>query len=168
MMASGKSQAPIHWMSWTGLAMAVVAGVLALYGSMIAEKHFANSPLRQARGSAGLPAPPTTKFGKLWVQGETALFGDRFDNAMLAFTQSSKIANYSLQLVAYVLPFFLGLAGALTGGWAMKIVQQSDGRYSGNTLAVFSMLIGGAAAVVAGCMILSIYLWPYVPSLYTM
>ncbi|MCS6864950.1 MAG: hypothetical protein RMJ56_06170 [Gemmataceae bacterium] len=147
--------------------MAVVAGVLALYGSMVAEKHFATSPLRQARGSAGLPAPPTTKFGQLWVRAETTLCGDRFDHVMLAMTQRSKIANYSLQLIAYVLPFFLGLAAALTGGWAMKVVQQSEGRYAGNTLAVFAMLIGGAASVVAGCMILSLYIWPYIPNLYT-
>ena len=124
-MATSVNRGPIHWMSWGGIAMAVIAGVLALYGSMLAEKHFANSPLRQARGSAGLPAPPTTKLGQLWVQAETTLCGDRFDNAMLAFTNSSKIASYSLQLIAYVLPFGLGLAGALTGGWAMKLIEQS-------------------------------------------
>jgi hypothetical protein len=102
------------------------------------------------------------------VKGEVSVFGDRIDRKMLALTERSKIANYSLQVIAYVLPFALGLAGALTGGWAMKVVQQSNGKYSGNTLAVFSMMIGGLAAVVAGCMMVSLYLWPHMPALYTM
>ena len=66
-----------------------------------------------------------------------------------------------------MLPFWLGLAGALTGGWAMKVVQQSGGKYAGNALAVFSMMIGGLATVVAGCMMVSLYVWPHLPSLYT-
>jgi hypothetical protein len=154
-------------MSWTGIVMAVLAGVLALYGSMHAEKHLAGSPLREARGSAGLPAQPDSWIERQWVKVEVSLFGDRIDRKMLAFTEQSKIANYTLQLFAYVLPFFLGLAGALTGGWAMKVVQASGGKYSGNTLAVFSMLVGGLASVVAGCMMISLYVWPHLPSLYT-
>jgi hypothetical protein len=35
---------PIHRMAWAGIAMAVLAGVLALYGSMHAEKHLPGSP----------------------------------------------------------------------------------------------------------------------------
>ena len=37
----------------------------------------------------------------------------------------------------------------------------------GNTLAVFAMLAGGLAAVVAGCMMVTLYVWPRVPALYT-
>jgi hypothetical protein len=166
-MVTGVTRAPIHRMSWAAIVMAAVAGVLALYGAMWAERHIAGSPLREARGSAGLPARPNSAVGRLWARGETSLFGDRFDRTMLALTERSKIANYSLQIVAYLLPFGLGLAGALTGGWAMKVVQQSGGRYAGNTLAVFSMMIGGLAAVVAGCMMVSLYLWPLLPSPYT-
>jgi hypothetical protein len=154
-------------MAWTGFAMAVFAGVLALYGAMHAEKQFADSPLREARGAAGLPAQPGSWYGRLWVKAELALFGERFDTRMLALTQRSKIANYTLQAIAYVLPFWLGLAGALTGGWAMKVIEQSAGKYGGNTLAVFSMMIGGLAAVVAGCMMISLYVWPHLPTLYT-
>jgi hypothetical protein len=167
-MVTGSTHgAPIHRMAWTGIAMAVVAGVLALYGSMHAEKHIAGSPLREARGSAGLPAKPGPWYEKLWVKGETTVFGDRIDNKILALTERSKFANYSLQLVAYVLPFFLGLAGALTGGWAMQVVQQPGARHAGNMVAVFAMMIGGLAAVVAGCMMISLYLWPLLPSFYT-
>lgn len=101
------------------------------------------------------------------MRGETSAFGERIDRKLLALTERSKFANYSLQIVAYVLPFWLGLAVVLTGGWAMKAVQQSNGKYAGNTLAVFSMMVGGLAAVVAGCMMVSLYIWPRLPSLYT-
>jgi hypothetical protein len=166
-MVTGTSRAPIHRMAWAGIVAAVLAGVLALYGAMHAEKHLPGSPLRQARGSAGLPAQPGPWYEKLWVKGEVSIFGDRIDRKMLALAERSKFANYSLQVVAFVLPFFLGSAGALLGGWAMKTVQAAGGRYSGNTLAVFSMMIGGLAAVVAGCMMVSLYVWPHLPTLYT-
>jgi hypothetical protein len=167
-MVTGSSRgAPVHRMAWLGIVTAVVAGVLALYGSMQAEKHIAGSPLREARGSSGLPAKPASGAERLWARGERSVFGDDIDRKLLALTERSKIANYSLQLVAYVLPFFLGLAGALTGGWAMKVVQQTGERYAGNTLAVFSMMVGGLAAVVAGCMMVSLYVWPRLPSFYT-
>lgn len=167
MATAATRAAPVHFMSWAGIAMAVLAGVLALYGAMHAEKHLAGSPLRAARGSSGLPAQPGPWYERLWVRGESSAFGERIDHKLLALTERSKFANYSLQIVAYVLPFWLGLAGALTGGWAMKAVQQSGGKYSGNTLAVFSMMVGGLAAVVAGCMMVSLYVWPRLPSLYT-
>ena len=154
-------------MSWTAITMAAIAMLLALYGAMAAEKHIPGSPLLEARGSVDRPAQPETRIGRLWVKGETSLFGDRIDRAMLALTTRSKIANYSLQLCAFVLPFWLGLAAALFGGWAMKAVQSSGGKYAGNTLAVFAMMIGGLAAVVAGCMMMSLYVWPLLPSLYT-
>jgi hypothetical protein len=166
-MVTVPSRAPIHWMSWTAIAMAVVAGVLALYGAMAAEKHVAGSPLRLARGDANMNASPTPWYDRLLMKGEVSVFGERLDKRMLALTGRSKVANYSLQLVAFVLPFFLGLAAALVGGWAMKAVQASGGRFAGNTLAVFSMMIGGLAAVTAGCMMISLYVWPLLPSTYT-
>ncbi len=167
-MVTGSTRgAPVHRLAWTGIVTAAVAGVLALYGSMHAEKHIANSPLREARGAAGQPAQPVSWADRQWARGETSVFGDRIDRKMLAFTERSKIANYSLQVFAYALPFVLGVAAALTGGSAMNAVERSGGRYVGNTLAVFSMLAGGLAAVVAGCMMVSLYLWPRLPALYT-
>lgn len=167
-MATGSTRgAPIHAMSWAGIVMASLSGVLALYGSMAAEKHLPGSPLRTARGSAGQPSEPKTRLGHLWVKGETSIFGDRIDRAMLSFTEGSRFASYSVQCFAFVLPFWLGLAAALTGGWAMKSVQASGGKYAGNTLAVFSMMVGGLATVVAGCMMMSFYVWPLMPSMYT-
>jgi hypothetical protein len=184
-MATGTTHAPIHRMAWAGIAMAVVSGALALYGSMHAEKHIAGSPLREARGTTG-PARPTAatldehvraRVGDASGPNRPNLFAragraagataEWVDHRILATTERSKIANYTLQLLVYVLPFFLGLAGALTGGWAMKLVQQSGGRYAGNTLAVFAMMVGGLACVVAGCMLVSLYVWPLMPSLYT-
>jgi hypothetical protein len=167
-MVTGSTRGvPVHWMSWAAFAAAVVACVLAFYGSMQSEKHIAGSPLRQARGSAGLPAQPGPWHERLWVRGETSLFGERIDNKMLALTERSKIANYTLQIFAYVLPFALGVVAALTGGAAMRAVQRSQGRRVGNTLAVFAIMIGGLAAAVAGSMIISLYVWPWVPSPYT-
>ena len=160
-------RAPVHRMAWAAIAMAVVSGVLALYGSMHAEKHIAGSPLREARGTTAAPAKPGSALERLVAKSETGVFGTDADSKVRAWTQRSKIANYTLQLAAYVLPFFLGLAGALTGGWAMKVVQQSGGRYAGNTLSVFAMMVGGLGAVVAGCMMVSLYVWPLLPSLYT-
>jgi hypothetical protein len=154
-------------MAWAGIAMAVVAGALALYGAMHAEKQLTGSPLRDARGSAGLPARPGPWYERLWVKAELAAFGDRIDRKVLALTERSKVANYSLQIVAFVFPFWLGLAAALTGGWAMKVIPQAGGSYGGNALSVFAMMIGGLAAVVSGCMMVSLYVWPHLPSLYT-
>ena len=172
-MVTGYTRAPIHRMAWAGIATAVLAGVLALYGSMHAEKHIAGSPLRAARNPAGQnDAPPKPgnwhERARAWT--EEQVFGhttDDVDREILALTEESRVANYSLQIVAYLLPFALGLAGALTGGWAMKTVQASGGKYAGNTLAFFSMMIGGLAAVVAGCMMVSLYVWPHLPTLYT-
>lgn len=167
-MVTGSTRGvPVHRLAWAGIVTAVLAGVLALYGSMHAEKHIAGSPLREARGSAGLPAQPASWAERLVARGETSVFGDRFDRAALELTERSRMANYSLQVVAYVLPFVLGIAAAWTGGAAMSAVGRSGGRYAGNTLSVFAMLAGGLAAVVAGCMMVSLYLWPHLPSLYT-
>ena len=167
MVTGSARRAPLHWMSRLGFIAAVVAVLLALYGSMYAEKHLAGSPLREARGSAGLPAQPVTKVEKFVVKGETSVFGERFDTKMLALTERSKPARYAVQVVAYFFPFALGIGAALLGGWAMKAVEQSNGQRVGSTLAVFSIMIGGLAAVIAGCMIFSYYVWAWMPSLYT-
>ena len=55
----------------------------------------------------------------------------------------------------------------MLGGWAMTVIERENGRYGGNMHGVFSILIGMFAAVIAGCMMFSLYVWPYVPSPYT-
>jgi hypothetical protein len=89
------------------------------------------------------------------------------DHKLLELTQRSKIANYSLQVLAFFLPLALGVGAALTGGLAMKVIEQSGGKYAGNFQSVFSMLMGGFAAVIAGCMIFTLYVWPLIPPVYT-
>lgn len=160
MVARSTRGVPVHRLAWAGIVTAVFAGVLALYGSMEAEKHIAGSPLREARTDPKVPPQPGWWIERQLVRGETSVFGDRIDTKMRTLTQNSKIANYALQIFAYVLPFVLGVGAALTGGATMNAVERSGGRYVGNTLAVFSMLAGGLAAVVAGCMMVSLYLWP--------
>src|SRR5262245_61510644 len=126
-MVTGSSRGgPVHWMSWAGIVMAVIAGVLALYGSMHAEKHLAGSPLREARGSAG-PIPPRAPdyqpFGeyvdrrvqeevekgrgglgnKSWSWTSAAVTWiyrngrTETDRYVLMQTEQSKFANYTLQ-----------------------------------------------------------------------
>ena len=72
-----------------------------------------------------------------------------------------------LQVIAFVLPFVLGIAAAVTGGHALGAIERSAGKTVGNFQAVFSIMIGGFAAVISGCMMLSFYVWPMLPSLYT-
>ncbi len=158
---------PIHPLALSGFGMALVAIVLAFYGSMYAEKHIAGSPLREARGSAGLPGEPARWHDRLMARGETTIFGGRIDSKMIAFTTRSKIANYSLQIVAFLVPFVLGIVAALLGGWGMTAIERSNGQSTGSMQAVFAQLIGSFAAVIAGCMLFSLYVWPFVPSLYT-
>ena len=167
-MVTGSTRGvPVHRLAWVGITTAVLAGVLALYGSMEAEKHIAGSPLRAARTDPKVPPQPGSWAERQLVRGETGVFGERIDSKFRTLTHNSKIANYMLQLVAYVLPFVLGIGAALTGCAAMNAVERSGGRYVGYTLAVFSMLAGGLAAVVAGCMMVTLYVWPHVPALYT-
>ena len=158
---------PVHRLALTGFVLSLVALVLAFYGSLYAEKHIAGSPLREARGSAGLPAEPVRWYERLGAKAETSIFGDRIDRKMLALTERSKIANYSLQVVAFVVPFLLGIGAAVIGGRAMAAIERSRGQTAGNFQAVFSIMIGGFAAVISGCMLLSFYVWPMMPSLYT-
>jgi hypothetical protein len=160
-------RAPVHRLAWAGFATAVVALLLAWYGSLDAEKHIAGSPLREARGSAGLPAEPGPWYERLWDRAEVSVFGDRADKKILALTERSKIARYTLQVVAFVLPFALGLVAALMGGSAMTAIEKSGGTRAGNFQAVFAIMIGGFAAIIGGCMIVSVYVWPHLPSIYT-
>jgi len=167
MAATATKKAPLHRLALTGFAMSIAALVLAFYGSLYAEKHIADSPLRQARGSAGLPAEPVSWYDRVMAKGETTVFGDRIDRVMVRWTERSKIANYSLQAVAFVLPFLLGIGAAFVGGSAMGAIERSAGRTVGNFQAVFSIMIGGFAAAISGSMMLSFYVWRMLPSLYT-
>jgi hypothetical protein len=165
--AGGTHRPPVHRLAWLAFGASLVAVVLAFYGSLYAEKHLAGSPLREARGSAGLPAEPKHWYERALANGETTIFGDRIDRTMVALTERSKIANYSLQAVAFVVPFLLGIASALLGGWAITLIERANGKYGGNMHGVFSIMIGMFAAVIAGCMMLSLYVWPLVPAAYT-
>ena len=167
MAAIGATKVPYHRLAVASFVASIVALVLAFYGSLYAEKHIAGSPLREARGSAGLPAEPVSWYDRLWARGETTIFGDRIDRKMVTLTERSKIANYSLQVIAFVLPFLLGIAAAVAGGNAMALIERSGGKTVGNFQAVFSIMIGGFAAVISGCMMISLYVWPMLPSLYT-
>lgn len=160
-------RAPVYWVAWVAFGMALVAFALALYGSLHAEKHIAGSPLRNARGSAGLPAEPTKWYERLIAKGENAAFGDRFDRKVLELTERSKAANNALRFVAFGLPFLMGLGAALTGGLAMTRIERAGGHYTGNFHSVMSIMIGGFAAVIGGCMMVSVFVWPNLPSLYT-
>lgn len=170
MAATAQPKLPIHRLSYVAFGTALVAGALALYGGMHAEKVLPNSPLRAARGTSGQPVAHPTGFEAARGGAERLVFrgtSDEFDARVGALAERSQVARYGLQVLAFFAPFGLGVLAALAGGEAMKAVQASDGTRAGNTLAVFAMMVGGLAAVVAGCMILSVYVWPLVPSAYT-
>jgi hypothetical protein len=167
MTPTAATKVTTHRLAVTGFILSIVALVLAFYGSLYAEKHIAGSPLREARGSAGIPAEPVAWYERIIARGETTIFGDRIDRKMLAWTSRSKIANYSLQVIAFVVPFILGIAAAVTGGNAITAIERTAGKTAGNFQAVFSIMIGGFAATISGCMMLSFYVWPLIPSLYT-
>ncbi len=164
--SAGTAKVPVHGLAWLGFGASLFAVVLAFYGSLYAEKHLSGSPLREARGAAGLPATPRSWHERVLANIETSLFGDRIDRKMVDITKNSNIANYTIQLIAFVIPFVMGITAALLGGWAMTIVERENGRYSGNFQGVFSILIGMFAAVISGCMMFSLYVWPNLPSLY--
>jgi hypothetical protein len=159
--------APVHKLAWAGFATAILALLLAWYGSLHAEKHLADSPLRAARGSANVIAEPGPWYERLVDRTEVSIFGERFDRKVLEATERSRAARYAVQAVAFVLPFVLGLAAAVAGGSALTAIENSGGTRSGNFQAVFAIMIGGFAAVIAGCMLVSVYVWPLVPSAYT-
>lgn len=157
----------VHPLALGGFALSMVSILLAAYGSLYAEKHLDGSPLREARGSAGLPAEPAHWYDRAITRGEKTIFGAEIDRKVLAFTTRSKIANYSLQIVAFMVPFVLGIVAALLGGWGMSAIERATDTYTGSMQAVFAQLIGSFAAVIAGCMMVSYYVWPYVPAFYT-
>jgi hypothetical protein len=158
---------PVHRITWIGFALSLVALVLAWYGSLHAEKHVATSPLRNARAAVTYSSQSGPWYERVVDRTEASLFGESLDRKILALTERSKIARYCLELIAFGLPFVLGITAALIGATAMRTIEQSRGQYCGNFQAVFSILIGGFASVISGCMIVSIFIWPLVPSLYT-
>jgi hypothetical protein len=127
-----------HPLSVAALLVGLLAALLALYGSFLSETHLSGSPLNAARKQPGM------------ITDETP-----------------KTTRYTIQFAAYVLPFVLGVGAALAGGEAMRIIERVPGRYSGSLPAVFAILIGGLSAVVSGCMMLAVYGWKYVPTVYT-
>lgn len=167
MTTAGAKNPPVHRLAWLALGGSLVAVVLAFYGSLYAEKHLPDSPLRQARGSAGLPGEAAHWWDRAWEKGETTIFGDRIDRKILALTERSETARYAVQIVAFVLPFVLGIAAAIVGGRAMSAIERESDKYGGNLPAVFAILIGMFAAVIAGCMLLSMYAWKWVPAAYS-
>ena len=158
---------PVHRQAWVGFVLAVFALILAWYGSLHAEKHLPHSPLLEARGIPKVPAEPGPWYEKLWNKAETTICGGSVDQEIRALTERSRIARYTLQIIAFGLPLVLGIAACLIGASAMKAIEQSRGALLGNFQVVFSIMIGGFASAIAGCMIVSIYIWPYIPSLYT-
>ena len=135
-MVAAVRKNPVHPLAVVAFVVSLLAGVLALYGSLMAENHIHGSPLNVARQRQGLPE-----------------------------TRDSHVTRYTLETVAFVLPMLLGVGAALLGGEAMKAVEKANGRYTGSLPAVFAIMIGGLAAVVAGCMTFAVYVWPHVPGL---
>jgi hypothetical protein len=158
---------PVYRFARISLGMAVLAFVLACYGSFVAETHLAGSPLRQARGDSGLPAEPTGWSGRAIASAEVAIFGKRMAPAMVELTERSPAARYTLLFMAYVLPFVLGIVAAWTGGYALTAIEGAGKKYAGNFHAVFALLIGGLAVVISGCMLVTLFLWRFVPAAYT-
>lgn len=165
-MASVSSSRLVHRLASRAFAIALVAVVLAFYGSMFAEKHLVHSPLSQARGDGGGPVAPQHWWERLIVQAETAVFGNRLEVVIRDLTARSRWAALTVQALAFFVPFVLGVTSAWLGGYTLTAIEQSGGTYAGNFAAVFAIMIGGFAAVIAGCMILSQYLWPWIPAAY--
>jgi hypothetical protein len=164
---TGTMKKPIHRMAWIGFATSLIAAFLAWYGSLRAEKQLPNSPLHDARNVSAKPPEPSHWYERVWARAEVSIFGGGADQKILALTERSKIARYSLQLIAFGLPLILGLCATYIGATAMKAIEKSQGRFVGNFQAVFAIMTGGFASVIAGCMIFSIFAWRFVPSIYT-
>jgi hypothetical protein len=159
--------APVHRQAWVAFGLALAALALAWYGSLHAEKHIAGSPLREARGPANVIAEPGSSVERGLDRAERSLFGGLLDQKMLSWTDRSNRARYTFQLIAFVLPFVLGLAAANLGGAAMTAIEHAGASRTGHFQSVFAILMGGFAAVISGCMIVNVFLWPLAPSLYT-
>jgi hypothetical protein len=142
-MEPKKSEAPVHYQGPVhprakgAIISACVALVLALYGAFGAERHLDGSRLNVARNQSG----PIKK-------------------------EDSKLAYYTVQFGAYFLPFLLGLWAAKAGGDAMSLIEKMPEKYSGNMAAALAILIGGLAAITAGCMIFVSFLWEYIKPIY--
>ncbi len=160
-------RAPVHRLAWLGFGLAILSLLLAWYGSLHAEKHIAGSPLREARQPANVIGEPGPWYERLYDRAEVSLFGSRVNQIVLEATERSPAIRRAMEFVAYVLPFVLGVAAAMLGGQAMSVIERSRTRDSGNFHGVFAIMIGGFAAVIAGCMIVSVYLWPHLISAYT-
>lgn len=161
------SRVPVHRLAWAGFTLALVALLLAWYGSLHAEKHIAGSPLREARQSANVIGEPGPWYERLFDRAAVSIFGGGFDQKVLEATERSPGIRYTMQFIAFVLPFVLGLLSTWLGASAMAEIQKSQPKTSGNFQAVFAIMIGGFAAVIAGCMLVSLFLWPNLPSIYT-
>jgi hypothetical protein len=66
----------------------------------------------------------------------------------------------TIRFAAYYLPFALGIAATLAGGQAMRSIEARGRIHAGSRHSVFAIMIGGLAAVVAGCMIFVTQVWP--------
>ncbi|MBY0514830.1 MAG: hypothetical protein K2P78_13065, partial [Gemmataceae bacterium] len=86
-------KAPVHRLAVAALATAAVAGVLALYGSFMAERHIDGSPLNVARNADGLED-----------------------------IRSAPGLSLLIRLAAFVLPWALGLGACWMGAEAMRRV----------------------------------------------
>ncbi len=156
----------VHPQAGWGFGVAIAALLLALYGSFWAEKHIAGSPLIQARGTAGLPAQPRYFYERAIRSVENRLLGMPIDRFLLNATERSRIARYTLQIVAFYVPLALGLIAVRLGSHAMAAIERERDRYAGNFHAVFAIMIGSLSAIVAACMLFSYHLWPLLPELY--
>lgn len=120
------------------LGLAVTALGLSLFGALVAEGQLAGSPLNAARNRPGA-----------------------------GFTHASENARLMLALVAFVLPFVLGVAAAILGGRVAGTLDHHPGHRLGHLFAVFAVMVGSLAAVVSVCMAFGVYGWPHVPRYYT-
>jgi hypothetical protein len=120
------------------LVVSVVALALSIYGGLVAEQHLAGSPLNQARLAPGA-----------------------------AFTRDSETARGVVAFVGFGLPVLLGVAGAAFGTRVMRRLGTGPEDRVRHLAAVFAVMIGGLAAVVAVCMLIAVYGWHHVPHYYT-
>ena len=116
MSAAGTHRPPVHRLAWLGFGASLVAVVLAFTARCTPRS---TSPAARCAKPAGRPGYPPSRshwYDRALANGETTVFGDRIDRKMLALTERSKVANYSLQVVAFVLPFLLGPARPCSAG----------------------------------------------------
>jgi hypothetical protein len=158
----------VHPLARLGFGLSLAALFVAWYGSLHAEKQLPATGLRTARGPTAVIAEPGPWYEKVVDRAEVKLFGDRWDRRELEATERSRLASWLVQILGFWLPLTLGLSSAYLGASALSTIEHLGGRAAGNFQAVFAIMIGGFAAIIAGCMIVSYYIWPHVPSLYTL